>query len=78
MDEDRPQTHQYQLAPPSARFMNQSVFSCPQIVFTEKTEPPQIITTAKISNNFFSDESPYISNIFSREFQKFYTGIHIE
>jgi len=36
----------------------------------------EIITTAKISNNF-SQESPYISSTFSREFPKFRTGFHL-
>jgi len=36
----------------------------------------QIITTAQISNKF-SQESPYISDTFSRESPKFQTGLHV-
>jgi len=36
----------------------------------------KIITTAKISNKI-SQESPYISNIFSWESPKFQTGFHL-
>ena len=42
---------------------------------TEKTGL-KIITTAKISNKF-SQESPYISNMFPRESTKFQIGFHM-